>query len=60
MSAGPPIATELMTRGSPSLGANRRHMQRSKLRLFDHLVGERDVLGLTWAGLAPADRASFA
>jgi hypothetical protein len=35
-------------------------MQRSKLRLFDHLVGERDVLGLIWAGLAPADRASFA
>jgi hypothetical protein len=45
MSAVPPIATELVTRGSPSLGANLRpeHVQQ-KTVLFNHLVGATEQL----------------
>jgi hypothetical protein len=43
MSAVPPIATEFVTRGSPSLGANccREQMQQICC-LLDHLVGARE------------------
>jgi len=40
MSAVPPIATELVTRGGPSLGANSRpeQVQQIEQALLDHLV----------------------